>query len=185
MHNLIILSLFLIFALIAISTGILMRFNKKDFLGKTPINRSLYFIGKVSMGLSWAFLIAQAAKINTASFPVPTYLSWLGTIIFTIASIFVTSSFYELGLSNRFGIPKEKITLKKNGIYNISRNPMYVGFYLMCIASCIYAPSPLNLFFSLIGIFIHYKIVVAEEDYLEQEFRHEWLEYKNKVRRYV
>lgn len=185
MHNITILSLFVVFGLIVTSTGIRMKFNKKDFLGKPPINKGLYLIGKVSMGLSWGFLIAQAARVNVTSFTVPIYLSWMGAMAFTIAMIFVALSFYELGISNRFGIPRVKITLKTNGIYRISRNPMYVGFYLICIASCIYAPNSLNLFFSLIGILIHHKIVIAEENFLEQEFKSGWLKYKKKVRRYL
>ena len=185
MHNILILSLFVVFGLIVTFTGIRIKFNKKDFFGKTPINKGLYLIGKISMGLSWGFLIAQAARVNVTSFTVPIYLSWIGAMVFTIAMIFVTLSFYELGLSNRFGIPMEKITLKINGIYKISRNPMYVGFYLICIASCIYAPNPINLFFSLFSILIHHKIVVAEENFLEQEFKSGWLKYKKKVRRYL
>jgi protein-S-isoprenylcysteine O-methyltransferase Ste14 len=162
-----------------------MKFDKKEFSGKPPINKSLYLIGKVSMGLSWGFLIIQAAGVDLTSFNVPIYISWTGVVTFTIAMIFVAVSFYNLGISNRFGIPSEKITLKMNGIYGISRNPMYVGFYLICIASCIYIPNILNLLFLIVSIFIHHKIVIAEENFLEQEFKSEWLEYKKRVRRYL
>lgn len=112
MHNIIILSLFVVFGLVITSTVIRMKFDKKEFLGKPPINKSLYLIGKVSMGLSWGFLIIQAAGVDLTSFNVPIYISWIGVVTFTIAMIFVAVSFYNLGISNRFGIPSEKITLK-------------------------------------------------------------------------
>ena len=62
------------------------------------------------------------------------------------------------------GISKEETVLKKNGIYKISRNPTYVGFYLILVTSCIYSPNPLTVIFSLMGILIHHKIVISEEN---------------------
>ncbi len=185
MHNLIILLLFIIFFLIMLYKGIKMKTEKKDFLGIPPINSILYFIGKTSMGLSWAFLFAQAAKLNVASVKLPSYLLWFATLLFVLGIIFSILSYYHLGMSDRFGLPKEKTTFRTKGLYRISRNPMYLGFYLISIASCMYALNPFNLFFSLLGIAVHHKIILAEENFLEQRFKDKWLKYKANVRRYI
>ena len=185
MYNIIILSLFILFLLITIVLGIRLISKGINYSGKIPINKSLYYIGKISMGISWGFCIIQALNININFFNIPLYLSWIGTIIFVIGMIITLISFYNIGISNRFGIPEEDTHLITKGIYRISRNPMYLGFYLTSIASCFYCPNPINIIFALIGILIHHKIVLAEENFLRQRFKDEWLRYIKNVRRYL
>ncbi|MHA1650177.1 MAG: methyltransferase family protein [Candidatus Helarchaeota archaeon] len=184
-NNIIVLSLFLLFAIVVLVNGIKLKSKKEEFLGKTPINKLIFLSGKISMGISWGFFIAQALSINLAFFQVNIYLSWIGTCIFIIGIIFVLSSFYYLGISSKFGLPGEKLVLVTNGIYSISRNPMYLGFFLISIASCVYCPNPLNFIFAGVGIIIHHKIVMSEESFLFQQFKEEWIKYKKKVRRYL
>ncbi|MHA1786284.1 MAG: methyltransferase family protein [Candidatus Helarchaeota archaeon] len=157
----------------------------EGFAGELPLNRGLFLLGKASIAITWIFITLQALSINLLFFKLPIVFSWIGTIFFSIGIIFALLSFYYLGSANKFGLPDEETTLITNGIYKISRNPMYVGFFLMTIASCIYCPNPINLIFGLIGISIHHKVVISEEEFLYKRFKDEWLRFKNKVRRYL
>jgi protein-S-isoprenylcysteine O-methyltransferase Ste14 len=83
------------------------------------------------------------------------------------------------------GLPDEETELRTAGIYRISRNPMYVGFLLTGLASCLYAPHPLNFVLLIVFVLIHHQIVIAEEEFLIRRFKEDWLEYRFRVRRYL
>ncbi len=101
-------------------------------------------------------------------------------------AVFITSVL-QMKDNWRAGVQKEdKTELVTNGIYSISRNPAFLGFDLMYI-------GVLLSFFSwylciatvLVMILFHLQIVKVEEKFLEQTFGEEYLEYKNKVFRYI
>ena len=185
LHNIIVISLFAIFITTVIYTGGKTKRKGENFFGDTPINKWLFFLGKFSMGATWIFFFLQSLTINLAFFVVPQLLSWIGTIIQAIGVVFVISAFYFLGSRSRFGLPGEGSILITNGIYRISRNPMYFGFFLVSTASCFYCPNFLNPILAAIGILIHHKIVLSEENFLSQQFKEDWVNYMRKVRRYL
>jgi len=98
-------------------------------------------------------------------------------------------AYANLGKNLKFGIPgkqeQEQATLKTDGIYRISRNPMYVGFYLMTLAACLYVLNPVVWVMALFSIFVHHKIVLKEEHFLSQRFGEQWAAYTRKARRYL
>lgn len=108
------------------------------------------------------------------------------TIVLVVLSFIIFFfSFFSLGNSLRIGLPNEQTKLKINGIYKFSRNPIYVAFYLLAIASVIYVFNPIIIIFAIIGMYIHHKIVIAEEVFLQQKFKEEYTDYVKKVRRYI
>ena len=80
----------------------------------------------------------------------------------------------------------EQTNLVTNGIYQISRNPAFLGFDLVYI-------SILLMFFHwalfVVSVFaitmLHLQIVIVEEKFLIASFGDEYLEYKKKVFRYI
>jgi protein-S-isoprenylcysteine O-methyltransferase Ste14 len=93
-------------------------------------------------------------------------------------------AFRDLGDSLRVGLPGESTTLKTNGIYRVSRNPIYVGVDLIAIASVLFIPGFINISCAIVGIGVHHFIILSEEKFLEGRFREDWLGYKRKTRRY-
>jgi hypothetical protein len=71
------------------------------------------------------------------------------------------------------------------GIYKISRNPMYFSFLFLNTATFLYLPSVLLLIIMLYGMIVHHFIILSEEKYLEKEFGNEYLRYKTRVPRYI
>ena len=87
----------------------------------------------------------------------------------------------------RAGVPAgDKTELVTDGIYQISRNPAFLGFDLLYVGI-------LMMFFnwticaaSVFAIVMyHLQIVNVEEDHLLAAFGDEYLKYKKKVRRYI
>lgn len=80
----------------------------------------------------------------------------------------------------------ESTTLVTDSVYGFSRHPMYLGFalVLMGLAILLGSLTPwliVPIFAGLMeGVFIR-----VEERMLEEKFGPAWLEYKNKVRRWI
>ncbi len=82
--------------------------------------------------------------------------------------------------------PERTSTLVVEGLYCISRNPMYLGFLLILLAWGVFLGSipaftPIPLF---IGYITKYQILF-EERALEQKFGDRYQQYKSKVRRWI
>ena len=80
----------------------------------------------------------------------------------------------------------EATTLVKNGFYRYSRNPMYLGMFVMLMGSAFLMGSigallPMPVFV----LIIRNNFVLAEERFLEASFGERYLEYKSTVRRWL
>ena len=76
--------------------------------------------------------------------------------------------------------------LVTTGIHGLSRNPIYVGMFLIYAGVGVAALSPWILVLVLpIGIIIRYGVVAREETYLERRFGEAYRDYKTHVRRWL
>ncbi len=156
-----------------------------ELIGKTTINPILFYSGKISGYITWAILVLSLMDLNIVcnhSF-IEFHLIAYGIIV--IGLLMVIFSLINLGNSTRLGLPSEKTEFKCNGLYKISRNPMYVGFNLLTISSIIYF---LNIIVLLLGVYsltIYHLIIIGEERFLQNRFGEVYLNYKKKVRRYI
>lgn len=80
----------------------------------------------------------------------------------------------------------EATTLVTGGFYRITRNPMYLGMFLMLFGVAFLLGSvatllPLMLFI----LVIRYNFVLGEERFLEATFGQSYLDYKSEVRRWI
>lgn len=107
-------------------------------------------------------------------------ISVAGTIIF-IAAVLTMRDSWRAGVSKT-----DKTELVTNGIYQISRNPAFLGFDFLYIGTllmffnwilCILTPFAVIMY--------HLQIVNVEEDFLLATFGNEYLQYKKKVCRYI
>ena len=90
-----------------------------------------------------------------------------------------------MGDSFRLGTPKEDTHLKTDGLFRLSRNPMYVGVYATIVASSLYTLNPLVILPGAFVVAVHHAIVLAEENHMHKVFGRKYAEYCNHVRRYV
>ncbi|MBS1536948.1 MAG: isoprenylcysteine carboxylmethyltransferase family protein [Bacteroidetes bacterium] len=77
-------------------------------------------------------------------------------------------------------------SLQTKGIYSISRNPMYLGLLFIYIGIALFKGNWWTFILIPLVIFvINQLVIIKEERYLERAFGQEFLEYKNKVRRWI
>jgi protein-S-isoprenylcysteine O-methyltransferase Ste14 len=81
---------------------------------------------------------------------------------------------------------EESKVLVTNGLYRLSRNPMYLGFVLILtgVATLLGTLMPYLVIPAFI-ILIERNFIRAEEQWLERKFGQHWREYRQQVRRWV
>ena len=83
-----------------------------------------------------------------------------------------------------FSYPSKK-GINKNGIYKISRNPMYLSYFIFFFGCVLITQSLLLLAFVILFIITSHVIIISEERWCINEFGKEYLDYMKKVRRYI
>ena len=80
----------------------------------------------------------------------------------------------------------EATTLVTGGFYRITRNPMYLGMFLMLFGVAFLLGSVSTLLpLALFVLVIRYNFVLGEERFLEAAFGQRYLDYKSEVRRWI
>jgi len=156
-----------------------------EVFGKATINPFIFYSGKITGYFTWAGLLLAILHIEILprhSFAYNNYVSY-GLLISGLLIALI--SLIQLGRSTRFGLPTRKTKFRTSGIYSFSRNPMYLGFDLITIASMTYFLSPLIIIAGIYSITVYHFIILGEEKYLETAFGEDYKEYKSKVRRYI
>jgi protein-S-isoprenylcysteine O-methyltransferase Ste14 len=114
------------------------------------------------------------------------YLSWLAPGLFVTGSLLAIRAIKKLGADLIFGLPDGDINhLQTDGIYKISRNPFYLGFFMIIVASWLSVPNPFNIGAGGIAIVIHHVIILKEEKILLTRNGSEYLAYMRKTGRYL
>ncbi len=150
-------------------------------IGKPPIPTRLFFLAKLSMGLSFICVMLEAwlgSPRRSLVLIIVFLCLWVG------GSLLVFVSIHKLGKSLRMGIPADQTVLITSGVYRLSRNPIYLGLFCLMAASLLYALSWLNIVAVFTAVVLHHRIVLAEEGHLAQRFP-EYESYRASVRRYL
>jgi len=152
--------------------------------GKPTIHPFLFITGKASGYIAWLILaiaLSGVGYFHQSSGKVYDYIAF--SCLFAGALIVFLSSF-TLGRSLRIGLPTEQTRLKTKGIYILSRNPLYLGAHLITLASVLYTLIWWVALLAIFSYYVYHLIILGEERFLESRFGSEYLDYKNKVRRY-
>ena len=82
--------------------------------------------------------------------------------------------------------PDSASTLVTVGIFNVSRNPMYLGMATLCLAASIYLNSPVSIALVIAFVlFINRFQIQPEERAMNKLFGDQFVEYSARVRRWL
>lgn len=128
-------------------------------------------------------VVSVLRRISYSSIPVRIIgaaMSIVGTAVFITAVLTMRDSW-------RAGVSKtDKTELVTSGIYQISRNPAFLGFDLLYIGILLMFFNWVLCAVSVFAILMyHLQIVNVEEEFLLAAFGDEYLQYKKKVCRYI
>ncbi|MDO5346839.1 MAG: isoprenylcysteine carboxylmethyltransferase family protein [Lachnospiraceae bacterium] len=130
-------------------------------------------VGVVSVFLGISYSSIPVRIIGAA-------MSIAGTVVFITAVLTMRDSW-------RAGVSKtDKTELVTSGIYQISRNPAFLGFDLLYLGILLMFFNWVLCAVSVFAILMyHLQIVNVEEEFLLAAFGNEYLQYKKKVCRYI
>jgi protein-S-isoprenylcysteine O-methyltransferase Ste14 len=143
----------------------------------------LLFLGGLLLGIA-------VDRVLPLSLPVP----WSNAVHWSVGSALIIAglAFLAVGIRGflRAGTPvptnQPTRALVTTGIYGWTRNPIYVGLFLVYGGIGLLARSPWALVFALpLAIVIRYGVVAREEVYLEQRFGDAYRDYRSRVRRWL
>jgi uncharacterized membrane protein len=185
MLKIITIGVFCVFSIIVFVIAAILKMNGKGAFGKPTLPKYIFLIGKLSLfacfGL-YIYALLQKYYVN----PVFNFKTdAIAFSIFMAGMIIACAGLINLGLSLRMGLPAEDTSIKTNGIYRLTRNPIYVGLNLVCLASAIYYPIIINIIFFVTVCIYHHFVIKAEEAFLEKKFGNDWKEYSRRTGRYL
>ena len=185
LHSYFVLIAFTLLFLVFTFQLILFRNFGSQLLGTPSIEKLYFYTGKFAIVTPWLFFIVKAINPRLGYIDIPESLSWISVGLLYVGVIIVCISLMNLGKSLAAGLPEQGTTLKTHGLYRFSRNPMYAGFHMIAIASCLYFPDLINFSFTVYAIYIHHQIIRSEERFLADRFGTDWLMYSARVGRYI
>ena len=113
-------------------------------------------------------------------------IKYVGLAVLCIALVWTVIAQGHMNNSWRIGIDIEtKTELVTNGLFTISRNPIFFGMILSLVGLFLTTPNAFTILFLILGYVLIQIQIRLEEDFLSKEHGQEYLNYKQKVRRLI
>jgi protein-S-isoprenylcysteine O-methyltransferase Ste14 len=174
-----------LFLIVLFGGGAAFRRRNIDMDGKAPIGKPFFYGSKYAIVLVWAAMVARSWGADFAVIRGPAALKWLALLLWLGGFALLFAGRVGLGEAFRIGRPSESTSLKVDGLFRLSRNPMYVGVYATLLASVLYTLNPVVLLVAVFIVAVHHQIVLAEEQHLAVCFGSAYADYRGRVRRYL
>jgi len=133
------------------------------------------------------FAVAFALPtVSRQEFFISGAVAWLGVFFCFVGLSFLFLSLVSFGKSFRVGIDRDKPDkLVTDGVFAVSRNPIYVAFWFVLLGQFLIFPNWILLLFMIAGTGQFHRQVLREEEYLAKHYGAEYRDYCNRVRRYL
>ena len=161
----------------------LIRYGLLALINKTALPKAAYFPP-----------MQKAEKVMFYIYQISTILILIYMFFLNITAIDVISKtglgVYALGVVSfatatvNFAKP-DAGGINQYGLYRLSRNPMYVAYFIYFLGCALITHSSLLLILVCVFQIAAHWIILAEERWCIQTFGEEYTQYMNKVRRYI
>jgi protein-S-isoprenylcysteine O-methyltransferase Ste14 len=151
--------------------------DKTDFL--IPPFALLYFYVVFGAAFGWPSVGGQPFFHSEP-------IAWAGVAACAAGLLLLLWSLISFRQSFRIGIDTDRPDkLITSGIFSFSRNPIYVAFALILIGEFLIFPHPILLAYIVGFVLLVHRQVLREEEYLKAHYGREYVDYCNRVRRYL
>ena len=138
----------------------------------------------------YCYLVCAAAfngpAVSTHAFFQTEAIAWIGVTFCFAGLLLLLWSLVSFGQSFRVGIDTDHSdTLMTTGVFALSRNPIYVAFAAILLGQFLIFPNWILLAYIGAGTWLFHRQVLREEAFLRTHYGQEYLEYCNRVRRYL
>lgn len=161
----------------------LIRFGLLSLLNKDAVKRAAYFapLSDNEKTAYWLYQISNMAVFLSMFFlrirVTPAGLFYAGVVFYAAGTLLLVVSVIH------FASPSES-GMNQKGIYRLSRNPMYVAYFIFFLGCVLLTQSLLLFGFVLVFQITAHWIIRAEERWCIRQFGNAYLQYMKNVRRY-
>ncbi len=153
------------------------KLDKTDFL--IPPVALFYFYTVFAAAFGWPLA-------NRQRFLQSAVVAWFGVALCLIGILILVLTLVSFGSSFRVGIDVDQPgRLVTTGTFAVSRNPIYVGFFVFLVGQLLVSPDWVPLIYLIAGTALFHRQVLREEDFMRGRYGEEYTEYCRHVRRYV
>lgn len=153
-----------------------------DFLGKVsaPITSLIFLVAIVNLFFSeWLIYFAEFEWLDIK------YLKYVGFILIHSALIWIIVAQIQMSNSWRVGIDHSaKTELKTNGLFSVSRNPVFLGMLVTLFGIFLILPNSITLLVAVVSTLLFQVQVRLEEEYLKKVHNVFYIEYCQQVSRW-
>lgn len=154
-----------------------------DFVGKLF---RLTMIASAVIVFMFSFLEGFYEFLVPISWMSSTFLTIIGIALLVVALLCVLVAQIQMGESWRIGIDeKSKSPLVQNGLFGVSRNPIFLGMLIMLIGMLLILPTAATLVITVLGFVLIHVQVRLEEAFLLEKHGEEYRRYQTRVRRWM
>lgn len=171
-------------AVVLIIPFILIRFGLLSLLDKNSVERAAVFapLDKKEKPMYLIYQLSNAGIIISLFFLTITISQ---PLFFYTGAIVLVFGLIMLGLSIfYFALPSEN-GINQGGIYRLSRNPMYVSYFIYFIGCVLLTKSLILLGLTIIFQISTHWIILSEERWCMETFGEKYTQYMKEVRRYI
>ena len=162
------------------------QFNKIQVVVRMIRTITKFPIFLVAVFMASMYVIDGLAVVANYRFP---YQAIVSLLVFMVGVLIIAIGGYSFRQANTTvnpSTPEQTTQLVKSGLYTYSRNPMYIGFFAWLVAVAIFIGNPINiLLLPVYVVLVNRLYIVPEEIALERLFGNDFVEYKDKVRRWL
>ena len=157
--------------------------NLHDFVGKlfrlTLIASALIVF--VFSFLEWFYELLVPIYWMNSSFVVI-----VGVALLVLALVWVIVAQIQMGDSWRIGIDeKSESPLIQNGLFVVSRNPIFFGMLIMLVGMLLVLPTAATLVVTVLGFVLIHVQVRLEESFLFEKYGENYRAYQERVGRWI
>lgn len=183
-------SIIILFSFYGIYIGKMLIQRKKGIvtnqIGKGNKSKSILIIENIMKIATYSIVIVQLISILINKVTLLEGIRIIGIIIGVLGVLFFALAVISMKDSWRAGIStNDETKIVTKGIYKYSRNPAFLGFYLVYIGILLINFNVTLLIFTIFTIIMLHIQILQEEQYLPNVFGKEYTEYKLKVHRYL
>jgi protein-S-isoprenylcysteine O-methyltransferase Ste14 len=151
--------------------------DKTDFL--IPPFALFYFYVVFAATFAWPSVTARYFFHSVL-------ISWIGVLFCFIGLSLLLWSIVSFRQSFRVGIDANHAgALVTDGIFGFSRNPIYLAFAVILIGEFLILPNWITLIYIVAATWLFHRQVLREEEYLRAHYGQTYLDYCNRVTRYL
>ncbi len=145
---------------------------------------------RVPPPLVFAGYLMGALLLRLASplpMPWPADFRVVGAVALIIGLWLGFAAFSRMAAARTSPDPHRPVTaLVTDGPYRLSRNPIYLGFFLIYLGSTLLASTLWGFLLSpLVVLTVNRAVIHPEERYLERRFAAAYIDYKSRVRKWL